>query len=89
MEESRDGRRYELVCVRLLKKMAEAHCLVPEFEVLFPRLFVFYLWRLKCKGECFLLCVYITLEGTRHGPITTKPMFLEIGEFLSFVHLFA
>ncbi|KAF3539045.1 hypothetical protein F2Q69_00019664 [Brassica cretica] len=63
MEESRDGRRYELVCVRLLKKMAEAHCLVPEFEVLFPRLFVFYLWRLKCKGECFLLCVYITLEG--------------------------
>ncbi|CAH2045555.1 unnamed protein product, partial [Thlaspi arvense] len=39
---------------RLLKKMAEAHNLVPEFE--------------------------ITLEGTHHGPITSKPtMFLEIG----------
>ncbi|WZZ36048.1 hypothetical protein YC2023_019449 [Brassica napus] len=40
--------------LRLLKKMAEAHSLVPEFE--------------------------ITLEGTHHGPITSKPtMFLEIG----------
>ncbi|XP_006395672.2 D-aminoacyl-tRNA deacylase [Eutrema salsugineum] len=40
--------------LRLLKKMAEAHNLVPEFE--------------------------ITLEGTHHGPITSKPtMFLEIG----------
>ncbi|CAN6848645.1 unnamed protein product [Brassica oleracea] len=41
--------------LRLLKKMAEAHSLVPEFE--------------------------ITLEGTHHGPITSKPtMFLEIGD---------
>ncbi|CAH8381074.1 unnamed protein product [Eruca vesicaria subsp. sativa] len=40
--------------LRLLKKMAEAHSLVPEFE--------------------------ITLEGTHHGPLTSKPtMFLEIG----------
>ncbi|KAG5394950.1 hypothetical protein IGI04_024913 [Brassica rapa subsp. trilocularis] len=46
--------------LRLLKKMAEAHSLVPEFE--------------------------ITLEGTHHGPVTNKPtMFLEIGEFLSFL----
>ncbi|CAN6875958.1 unnamed protein product [Brassica oleracea] len=41
--------------LRLLKNMAEAHSLVPEFE--------------------------ITLEGTHHGPITSKPtMFLEIGD---------
>ncbi|MBA0613374.1 hypothetical protein Godav_013819 [Gossypium davidsonii] len=40
--------------LRLLKKLAQSHNLVPEFE--------------------------ITLEGTHHGPITTKPtMFLEIG----------
>ncbi|XP_010527989.1 PREDICTED: D-aminoacyl-tRNA deacylase [Tarenaya hassleriana] len=40
--------------LRLLKKLAQAHGLVPEFE--------------------------ITLEGTHHGPITSKPtMFLEIG----------
>ncbi|XP_048618224.1 D-aminoacyl-tRNA deacylase-like [Brassica napus] len=40
--------------LRLLKKMAEAYSLVPEFE--------------------------ITLEGTHHGPITSKPtMFLENG----------
>ncbi|CDY65300.1 BnaCnng46480D [Brassica napus] len=41
--------------LRLLKKMAEAYSLVPEFE--------------------------ITLEGTHHGPITSKPtMFLENGD---------
>ncbi|KAE8705384.1 D-aminoacyl-tRNA deacylase [Hibiscus syriacus] len=40
--------------LRHLKKLAQSHNLVPEFE--------------------------ITLEGTHHGPITTKPtMFLEIG----------
>ncbi|KDP20036.1 hypothetical protein JCGZ_05805 [Jatropha curcas] len=40
--------------LRLLKKIAESHNLVPEFE--------------------------ITLEGTHHGPVTTKPtMFIEIG----------
>lgn len=40
--------------LRLLKKIALSHNLVPEFE--------------------------ITLEGTHHGPVTSKPtMFLEIG----------
>ncbi|OMO72156.1 D-aminoacyl-tRNA deacylase [Corchorus olitorius] len=40
--------------LRLLKKIAQSHNLVPEFE--------------------------ITLEGTHHGPVTSKPtLFLEIG----------
>ena len=44
--------------LRLLKKMAEAYSLVPEFEVSFlVFFFVFFLWRMKCEGDCFFLCV--------------------------------
>lgn len=79
--------------LRRLKKMAESQNLVPEFEVQ-PYKLPFYiiicyicilysisLRRLTLTFGC-IAWVQITLEGTHHGPVTSKPtMFLEIGKF--------
>ena len=43
--------------LRLLKKMAEAYSLVPELGFISCFFLCFFLWRMKCEGDCFFLCV--------------------------------